>query len=433
MTIAGLAIPELSAFDPPVSGEGSLDPMGLAALSDRLAERLVPGLRARMQRIRFVTAMAVATVVCEPLEGELPGDGISSPSICFEWLFLEAMTRRLKPSEIPSGVPGSQKARAVIARNQRMSAATYLKGPTVFGFHGVYKPFAVDAGVVTNDLAPGRRAVELVRAWEREHDFDGFVDGVRGSRGARLRDHLTKHTRNTLREGRCTIKPNNWVLGDLARSLHPDQAGPAERAVLRRLIIEGEHEQRSEFARLLADVDGDDLGDAGLLTAVRPRCSAQLGEIIDAVVSYERLAELIDAAFRTLCAVSYAQGTQPLTPALVESNEVIVQAAGELPGAFRSAHDQMAAIARDDGLEERLGEFAIPRGPAELVELLLEHHERIQAAKAPDGKRPWFEPLRNGWVVRGAYGEKVPPELDGSFVHPVRAMALRRFLSETAP
>ena len=31
MTLAGFTLPELSAYDPPVAGEGSIDPMGLAA------------------------------------------------------------------------------------------------------------------------------------------------------------------------------------------------------------------------------------------------------------------------------------------------------------------------------------------------------------------------------------------------------------------
>ena len=38
MTLTGFSLPELSAFDPPVEGEGSIDPMGLAAISDRLAD-----------------------------------------------------------------------------------------------------------------------------------------------------------------------------------------------------------------------------------------------------------------------------------------------------------------------------------------------------------------------------------------------------------
>ena len=61
-------------------------------------------------------------------------------------------------AEIPIGVPGSQKASAVVKRGQRLSAATYLKGPSVFGFNGVYKPFAIDAAIVGTDLGPARVA-----------------------------------------------------------------------------------------------------------------------------------------------------------------------------------------------------------------------------------------------------------------------------------
>jgi hypothetical protein len=125
-------------------------------------------------------------------------------------------------------------------------------------------------------------------------------------------------------------------------------------------------------------------------------------------------------------------GAQPLTPHHVETHEMIVRCARELPMRYRSAADQMAAIGSDGGLEERLGEFAIPRSPAELVELLLEHHEGVQAAKPPNGKRSWFEPLRRGWVVRTPYATAEQPQLGPSFVHPVRVAALRHFLQDTS-
>ncbi len=221
MTLAGFTLPELSAYDPPVAGEGSIDPMGLAAISDRLADRLVPGLRSRMQRVRFVTAMAVGAMACETLADELPGDGISTPAICFEWLVLEGFVRRLPAHEIPVGVPGSQKARVVVNRGQRLSAATYLKGPSVFGFNGVYKPFSVDAGIVGTDLAPGPRCADLVRAWEAEQGFVGFTDSVPGTDGARLRSHLRDGVRAATREGRCTTNPGGWLFGRLAASLRP--------------------------------------------------------------------------------------------------------------------------------------------------------------------------------------------------------------------
>src|SRR4051794_1335575 len=128
MSVAGLILPQLSAFDPPVAGEGSLDPMGLAAISDRLADVLVPGVRARMQRVRFVTATAVAALACETLADDPPADGVSTAAICFEWLVVEAFVRRLLPQQVPPGVPGSQKTRTVVMSGQRLSAATYLKG-----------------------------------------------------------------------------------------------------------------------------------------------------------------------------------------------------------------------------------------------------------------------------------------------------------------
>ena len=223
MSVTGLVLPQLSAFDPAVVGEGSLDPMGLAAISDRLANVLVPGLRARMQRVRFVTATAVGASACETLADEFPADGVSTAAICFEWLIVEGFVRRLSPQQIPPGVPGSQKARAVVMSGQRLSAATYLKGPAVFGFNGVYKPFAIDAGVVGSGFVPGPRCPDLVRAWESEQGFGGFTDDVPRSDGARLRTNIRDEVRAALRHGRCTTNPTGWLFGRLTAALQPSR------------------------------------------------------------------------------------------------------------------------------------------------------------------------------------------------------------------
>ena len=205
MTLAGLTLPEISEFDPPIAGEGSIDPMGLAAISDRLADRLVPGVRAQMQRVRSVTATAVGALACETLVDELPADGVSTPAIAFEWLVAEAFVRRLTPQQMPPGVPGSLKARTVVARQQRLSAATYLRGPAVFGFNGVYKPFAVDASVVDSEL-PGARCANLTGAWELDHGLDGFSNAVPHTDGARLRGQIRDQVREALRRSR----PGSW-------------------------------------------------------------------------------------------------------------------------------------------------------------------------------------------------------------------------------
>ena len=432
MTLAGFVPPQLSAYDPPLAGEGSLDPMGMAAISDRLADRLVPGVRARMQSIRFVTAMAVGAAACETLADQTASDEISTPAICFEWLVIEALVRRLSPQEIPTGVPGSQKARAVISRHERLSAGTYLNSPTVFGFNGIYKPFAIDAQVVSSELEPGQRCAELTRGWEVECGFAGFTDAVAGTEGGRLRAHLCEQVREALRNGRCVTKPGSWLFGDLAASLRPDEAGPVERRLLRSLIVDGERETRSELAGHLGRIKGS-MPESEVLATLRPSSSPALRKIVDAVVAYERLARLLDLAFRTLCWASFCLGSQPLTPPALDQDSTFSNDARVIPAHYQQAAEQMAVIEMDSLLEERLGEFAIPRAPGELVELLLAHHERTQANKPPEGKRSWFEPLRGGWVVRSPYGVAERPTMLEAFVHPVRVAALRRFVEDTAP
>lgn len=432
MAIAGLTLPELSEYDPPVAGEGSIDPMGLAAISDRLADRLVPGVRARMLRVRFVTAMAVGSIACETLADELPADGITTPAIAFEWLTIEGFARRIPPNQMPQGVPGSLKARTVVNRKERLSARTYLKGPSVFGFNGVYKPFAVNARVVGPELEPGPRCAELVRAWEQDQGFRGFTDAVPNTDGGRLRVTIRDQVRDALRAGRCSTNPSSWVFGHLTSSLHPDHAEHRERHVLRSLVADDEHDTRAELARHLTAVEGD-LTEAETLALIRPSCSAALGTIVDAVVAYEELAARIDAVFRTLVAVSHSMGAQPLMPPHVEQHGLIVRCAKELPSHYQRAVERMAAIDAATGVEGTLGEFAIPRSPVELVELAFAHHEIIQSLKPPSGKRSWFEPLRQGWVVRSPYSKPDVPQLGRWFVHPVRVAPLRRFLEDTAP
>ena len=53
-----IQLPNLSDYDPIKSAEGALDPLGLYAIADNLAIKLVPGIRERMSHPRFLTAIA---------------------------------------------------------------------------------------------------------------------------------------------------------------------------------------------------------------------------------------------------------------------------------------------------------------------------------------------------------------------------------------
>jgi hypothetical protein len=146
-----VVIPYRTLADPEVQAEGSIDPLGLATLADRLAEWVLPGMTARMWRPRFLTAMAVASVVVEPFEDTMARDGASPPWLVFEWYYVESM------ASVGEGqgdglrrVPGIDKARQARRNKVPMSADRYLKTPKVFGFHGVYKRLARHLDVVWN-------------------------------------------------------------------------------------------------------------------------------------------------------------------------------------------------------------------------------------------------------------------------------------------
>lgn len=54
-----LVLLALTAFDPETNSEGRFDTIGLYLIADQLATKLVPAVRERTQRIRFLTVKAV--------------------------------------------------------------------------------------------------------------------------------------------------------------------------------------------------------------------------------------------------------------------------------------------------------------------------------------------------------------------------------------
>ncbi|MEX0715872.1 MAG: hypothetical protein WD066_04760, partial [Planctomycetaceae bacterium] len=146
--------PFLTSYDPPGSSEGTLDPLGLYQIADQLAVQLVPAVRERMQRVRFLTAMAVGALVTEGLEGD-PGQRDASPHLVWEWLIVESIIREMNDENGVWGIPGTLVARRALGRHGYFDARSYLKTPRIFGFHGVYKRLAIHLGIVDVHLGPG--------------------------------------------------------------------------------------------------------------------------------------------------------------------------------------------------------------------------------------------------------------------------------------
>lgn len=422
-------LPKLSQLDEADMPEGGLDPLGLAAAADRLADAIVPGLRARMSQPRFVSLALAGALACQDLTDVVSIDGSTRFDVAFEWLVVEALVVN-RPDQL-AGVPGGTKAKRARAGRARLSAKSYLSGPRVFGFTGVYRPFAIAAGVVDQDGLPTAAAEPLLRAWEKGAGLPGFVDGTPGTTGNSLRREIREQVLRSLKQGQSTAPIEGQFLNDLAAHVSAQGAKGRERAALRALILEPLNGgARYELGTLLAD----DLPDE---TAIDPEIAADLvrrasGETqtrLRAAMAYEDCATLIDTTFRKL--LNHAgQHSGLLRAGDAPRLEVLTLASPRVAPLVSTA--VAAAENLDVGIAtsviESLSTFQGVRRPTEMFDALMDRHEKVQVAKA---KRSWLDAYADDWLVRGPY-QTQPFASEGAWSHPMRLRTLVQFLRETS-
>ena len=86
--------PRLSEADPPETAEGAIDPLGTYQIADGLAIRLVPDIRERQSRPRWLTVIAAGLAACSNFDVEVIAvDGRSEPWQVYEWYVVEGLVR----------------------------------------------------------------------------------------------------------------------------------------------------------------------------------------------------------------------------------------------------------------------------------------------------------------------------------------------------
>jgi hypothetical protein len=194
-------------------------------------------------------------------------------------------------------------------------------------------------------------------------------------------------------------------------------------------LVDPEVPLRSELVLLLEGLGEGNGSEAEALRALRPSASRLLGVRLDAIDAYEWLSELLQAAFEALRWMSTAQGTIALSPSQASGNHVVAEATRSVPVAFAEAMEKLEPLHLAGDLASELGGFAAITGPVDLIEALLDHHDRVQRDKPP-GKRPWLERDAQGFLVRPAYRVEDEPTISGRYLHPFRIHAIRQFIRD---
>lgn len=429
MTV-GLTLPFVTEPDPDRAGEGSLDPLGIARIAERLADELAPEVTARMSRIRFLTAIAACSHALDD-PADLVGLDGTPAYLAFEWHVTEAFVRS-RPESGTDAVPGIQKARAQLRDPRRhLDARSYLQTPKVFGFHGVYKRLAKNLEIVDDDFVLLGRGESLIEIWEREQELRGFARKQPRTAGGKLAQTLASEVARALDKGAVQLGHSSKTWGRISQALAPGDADPGERRRLWNGLVDERHPVRQELARLIAqDPNTDESERATLERLLTSRPSPALRERLEAVGAFEAAVGPLDDTFRLLRSIASQRTPSAVSAADAATYPKVRQLSDAIPEPLRAAMEPLEAVGLAADLVTELGVLSEDMAPDQRVEAVLDRHEVVQARK---GKRSWFERDERGFAVRGIGRLDDGFEEGFEYLHPYRFTALRSFARDLRP
>jgi hypothetical protein len=426
--------PACSAFDPVAQSDVSIDPLGLALVYERLADRMLPGMTVRMRRPRFLTALAIGAFICgEYGPDTIAADGITPPYLVFEWWIVEAFVRASDVLRDNRQIPGFRKVNAARLAGRAVDAPAYLKTASVFGFTGIFRRLARRAQVLTENNLLDEAGHRLVKLWADEQDLDGFYRGETGP-GATLRADLTKAVADGIRDGRTGPRPGRFAQA-IATHLDPSKPGRRERLLLRELIDDraGNPQEVRYVTEALAKrgTPLEFVDEASFLRSLRLHAPDHLRITLNAIDVYEEFCRPLTDAFDWL---RYLASENPQYG--VSAGDFLKQApVAELTRRLSLAID---VASENDVLTElwperseafvRLREI---HRPADLLGAVIDHHREVQRRKPPDSKRAWIEETSGQrLLVRATYRLERAPPSNLHYVHEYRLPTLSRFLAD---
>lgn len=427
--------PLLSELDPKSSSEGSLDPLWLYPIADSLAEKLVPGVRERQIHPRFLTAMAVASMVCSDFEDDIIAkDEVSEPWQVFEWYLVEGLVRTIDDAKARQGVPGSEKATNALRDGVPLSAARYLKSPAVFGFHGVYRTLATNMDIIDDSGRLGDVGYRLIKIWESEQGLSGFCSNDRGS-GAEIRRQLYTAVQKGLENG-ATAKGGGWGGWWFFKDhLAPLKFGNNEASFIRGALWDVRYDTRRQVMEFLCSKKGqkvwrDSGSEKDIHESLRPAASPELKLLLDAILAYEAFSRALQDAFDD-CLLYMSQKKARVSLKELSKLTDIRSAQKNTYELFPIVLERLQPFGEATRFEDGFTELAEKTSTEEWIAALINHHIRIQQNKPPNGKNPWFISLDDGnYFIRSDYSTDKGGLKDNSYPHYYRTRPLQSFIED---
>jgi hypothetical protein len=425
-----ILFPLLSDIDPATTSEGTLNPLGLYSIADSLAVKLAQGIRQRQSHPRFLTAMAVGSLICSNFDDDLIAeDGISEPKQIFEWYMVEGLVRTIKDRKLISGLPGIDKARQVLQDGVHLSASRYLKTPNVFGFHGVYRVLAKDLDIVDQYGHLGEKGNELVKTWEKEQKLEGFVDGKHNY--YKILVKALKISLNTASVDRSSTW-NGWTF--FGNHLTHTICGQKEAQIIWDALIDSDF--RGQLINFLISEEGQQVlqnsggSEKRFHKSLYDVANPELQTLIDAILAYEQFSRLLQDAFDD-CLFLMTMKKGKISPIELSKSQYVKKASKKIPVIFKKTSDLLEPFEESLRFEETFSSFAEKTEPLHWVSSMLEHHYNIQKKKPPNGKSPWFERFDDGsFIIKPNYRRDMEGGQSDDYVHFYRTSTLLSFAKD---
>ncbi len=427
--------PFLTSYDPPGTSEGTLDPLGLYQIADQLGVQLVPAVRERMQRIRFLTAMAVGTFVTEGIEDD-PLLRDASPFLVWEWLVVEALIRSKKENTSLTGVPGTDVTNRALNQYNYLDARSYLKTPRIFGFHGVYKRLAIHLGIIDVHLGPGPNAERLSDMWARGLGYTGLSDAKP------LISRWKMAVERSLNEKPPRTKPppdwGNKGWDEISGAFAPSACKLKEKRYLRDLLLSLDDRRLGALPiiwQLQSDINDNEYNEE-LLHDRLEKIQPCYGPLLQSIRKYEAFARSMQDAFYVLKAEAARFDIQGFTVPTIGDDADFKRSVKDLHKQFEATYHSLAEITNtsvslQNLFNERFGTFGEPMDASGCALALCDHHQVIQKGKSADGKRPWFDRIDKDRIyIRHAYREPRRDIFPGYYLHDYRGKPIRRFYKD---